>query len=86
VFNIGGVETASINDILRKIERLCGRKLQLKFVDEQPGDPLTTRADISLARAELNYNPGVALDEGLARQWEYISDLYSSYTKRGESS
>lgn len=76
VFNIGGVETASVNEVLHKIEKLCGRKLQLNYVDEQPGDPFTTRADISFAQAELNYKPVVTLDEGLARQWKYISDLY----------
>lgn len=77
VFNIGGVETASVNDIIRKIESLSGKKLQLSYLDEQPGDPFTTRADISLARAELGYNPIISLDEGMAEQWRYISDLYS---------
>lgn len=75
-FNIGGVETASVNEVLHKIETLCGRKLQLNYINEQPGDPFTTRADLSFAQAVLNYNPVVTLDEGLARQWEYISDLY----------
>ena len=77
VFNIGGVETASVNDIIQKIECISGKKLKLSFLDEQPGDPFTTRADISLARAELNYNPIISLEEGMAKQWSYISDLYS---------
>ncbi|WP_424769049.1 NAD-dependent epimerase/dehydratase family protein [Paenibacillus sp. sgz302251] len=78
VFNIGGVETASINDIIQKIERLSSKKLRLKYLPEQPGDPFTTRADISLARVELGYHPIISLDEGMTEQWSYISGLYGN--------
>jgi nucleoside-diphosphate-sugar epimerase len=77
VFNVGGVETASVNDIIRKIEHISGKQLLLSYFPEQPGDPLTTRADISLARMELGYNPVVSLDQGMTEQWAYISELYS---------
>jgi len=76
VYNIGGVETASVNAVIAKIEELSGKKLQLTYLPEQAGDPFTTRADISLARKELGYNPIVSLDEGLPREWSYISSLY----------
>jgi UDP-glucuronate 4-epimerase len=76
VFNIGGVETASVNDVIHKIERLSGKQLQLAYLREQPGDPFATGADISLARAELGYNPVISLDEGMTKQWVYISKLY----------
>ncbi|MBP1990977.1 NAD-dependent epimerase/dehydratase family protein [Paenibacillus eucommiae] len=78
VFNIGGVETASVNDIVHKIEKLSGKKLQLHYLPEQPGDPFATRADISLARTELGYNPLISLDEGMAAEWSYITGLYGS--------
>lgn len=76
VFNIGGVETASVNDVIQKIESMSGKKLKLAYLPEQAGDPFTTRADISLARIELSYNPIISLDEGMAKQWSYISSLY----------
>lgn len=76
VFNIGGVETASVNDVIRKIEKLSNKKLNLSYLPVQPGDPFVTRADISLARAKLGYSPTTSLDEGMAKQWDYICELY----------
>lgn len=78
VFNVGGVETASVNDVVRRIERLSGKPLKLAYVPDQPGDPFATRADISLARAELGYDPSVTLAAGMAKQWAYIVQLYGS--------
>jgi UDP-glucuronate 4-epimerase len=75
-FNIGGVETASVNQVVRKIEELSGKPLQIRHIPEQPGDPFVTKADISLARAELGYNPSVSLDVGMAKEWTYITRLY----------
>ncbi|AOZ91960.1 NAD-dependent epimerase/dehydratase family protein [Paenibacillus crassostreae] len=78
VFNIGGVETASVNEVITTIERLSGKKLQLSYLPEQPGDPFTTRGDISFARNELGYHPIISLDEGMTEQWAYISGLYGN--------
>ncbi|MNI04614.1 dTDP-glucose 4,6-dehydratase [compost metagenome] len=77
VFNIGGVETASVNEVIQKIEQISGKQLQLNYVPEQPGDPFATRADISFARSELGYDPLISLDQGMAAQWTFISELYS---------
>lgn len=78
VFNVGGTETASVNEILQKIERLAGKPLNIQYSPEQPGDPFATRADIALASAELGYQPKVSLDQGLAAQWSYITALYAN--------
>jgi nucleoside-diphosphate-sugar epimerase len=84
VFNIGGVETASIHQAIRRIERLSGKALQIQYTPEQPGDPLVTRADITLARAELGYAPAVTLDAGMAEEWAYITRLYGTDSARSE--
>ena len=76
VFNVGGVETASVNEVLAVIERLAGKPLAIERLPAQPGDPYVTRADVALAQAELGYKPAVPLAEGMARQWEYIVRLY----------
>ncbi|NHN30195.1 NAD-dependent epimerase/dehydratase family protein [Paenibacillus agricola] len=83
VFNVGGIETTSVNDVVRKIERLSGKKLQITYLPEQPGDPFATSADISRARAELRYSPAFSLDEGMAEQWSYISGLYQPTKEHG---
>jgi len=78
VFNVGGEKTASVNEVIRKIEQISGKKLNVVYLPEQPGDPRTTRADITLARTELGFEPQVSLDEGLRREWNYITELYGT--------
>lgn len=75
--NVGGVETASVNDVLARIEQLAGRPLAIERLPGQAGDPVATRADIALAVRELGYAPAVPLAEGMERQWGYIRRLYA---------
>lgn len=77
VMNVGGTETASVNDVLRRIEKLSEKKLHIVYLPEQAGDPFSTCADVTLAQAQLGYQPAVKLDEGLAREWSYITGLYA---------
>ncbi len=81
VFNVGGVETASVNEVVRRIEALAGKPLKLDRLPEQAGDPFATRADVTLAKRELGYAPAVSLAEGMAKQWAYIVRLYGKEAK-----
>ncbi len=67
VINLGGHESISINDLIRELEKLIGKKA---IVDYQPifkADMLSNLADISKARMLLDWNPTVSLAEGLRR-------------------
>jgi nucleoside-diphosphate-sugar epimerase len=57
------------------IEKIAGRKANLKRFDRQKGDVRHTRASIEAARAKLGYQPRVGLQEGLSRQWDWVCGL-----------
>lgn len=71
VYNLGGGESASVWDILTKLERLTGRKAIIRQEAGRPGDQRATIADTSKLSRHLGWKPRVSLDEGLARQVDW---------------
>jgi nucleoside-diphosphate-sugar epimerase len=67
-YNIGGGETASVWDILRKLEVLTGRRAHVVQEPPRPGDQRSTYADTSRLTRHLGWRPRIGLDEGLAMQ------------------
>jgi nucleoside-diphosphate-sugar epimerase len=68
VWNIGGGERATVNQIIQVLERMVGRKAILQHAEAQPGDARHTWADVSTARRELGFAPHTGLEEGLQAQ------------------
>jgi UDP-glucuronate 4-epimerase len=71
VLNIAGGSFETLNAVLAKIADLVGRSLRLKWVSQQAGDVVRTRADCALAAALLGWKPTVGLSAGLASQVEW---------------
>jgi UDP-glucose 4-epimerase len=72
VYNVGGGERVSLNQVLATIERITGRTLQKEREPAQKGDMRDTAADTSAAQRDLGFRSRVPLDEGLAREWAWI--------------
>ena len=60
------------SDVIGRIERVTGRRLDVIREGAQKGDMRDTFADTSAARRDLGFRSTVGLDEGLAREWEWI--------------
>jgi nucleoside-diphosphate-sugar epimerase len=75
IYNLGGGETASVWDILRRLEVLAGRKARVQQKPARPGDQRYTFADTTRLARHLGWKPVVGLDEGLRRQWEWQQQL-----------
>ena len=71
VYNIGGGETASVWDILHRLEGIIGRKAEVRREPGRPGDQRYTGADTTKLYRHLGWRPQVGLEEGLARQVEW---------------
>ena len=67
IYNLGESRPVSLSDLISAIERALGRKAIINRLPLQPGDVERTFADVTLARAELGYEPSMDLDEGLRR-------------------
>jgi UDP-glucuronate 4-epimerase len=72
-YNVGGALEASMNTSIDVLERIAGRKLEVRRSAAVPGDQNRTAADTARIRGELGWTPKVSLEEGLARQWAWAS-------------
>jgi UDP-glucose 4-epimerase len=71
IFNVGGGESASVWDILRRLEHVSGKPPQVRQQPARPGDQRQTLADTTKLRQHLGWEPRTGLDDGLALQWEW---------------
>jgi len=65
IYNLGESETVTLNRLLELLEAALGKKAIIDRKPPQPGDVPLTCADISKARAQLNYQPKVKIDQGI---------------------
>jgi len=72
VYNVGGGERVALSDVIGRIERVTGCRLEVIREGAQKGDMRDTFADTSAAGRDLGFRSTVTLDEGLAREWEWI--------------
>jgi UDP-glucose 4-epimerase len=78
VYNIGGGSRVSITQVLDEIGRLTTRALEIRREPAQKGDMRDTFADTSLARADLGFVPGHALQDGLAAERDWMARVLAA--------
>jgi len=71
IINLGNSYSVSLASLVGAIENVVGKKALIKWEAEQPGDVPQTFADVSKAKALLQYQPETGLEAGLAKfnQW-----------------
>jgi nucleoside-diphosphate-sugar epimerase len=75
VYNIGGGSRVSINQVFEMIRRVTGTQPRLNLDAAQKGDMRHTYADTSRARDDLAFAPTVGLEEGLAAEYRWLSEI-----------
>ena len=73
VYNVGGGEEASMLEAIALLERVSGRRLDVRHLDRARGDVVRTRADVSRIAGDLGWEPRVPLRDGLSRMWAWAS-------------
>ncbi len=66
IYNVGSGKTVSVN---RLVELLGGKKIN---IPKRPGEPDSTFADISKIRSELDWEPQISIEEGVAEILKHI--------------
>lgn len=77
IYNLGGGETASVWDILGKLEAILGCRAVIRREPARPGDQRSTCADTSKLLRHLGWQAKTSLDDGLARQVAWQKQLFS---------
>lgn len=67
IINLGGHETVKINELIRLLETLIGRKAQIEHRPAHPADMLANWAEVKKAKRLLKWAPLVPLKEGIAK-------------------
>ena len=85
IFNLGGHEVISINDLIALLEERIGKKAVLERHPPNPADMLNNWADVNKARRLLGWQPTVGLAEGVSRlvDWYKTERQWASRIQTG---
>ncbi len=72
VYNIGGGARISVNEVLKILEDIAGKKAKIIYSEKQKGDVTHTYADTSKAKSEIGFSPSFPLAEGLRQELLWV--------------
>lgn len=75
IFNLGGAQTVTLNDMIATIEKAVGKKAIINEMPEQPGDVPLTSADVGKAARLLNFKSTTHTSEGIPRFVEWFRQM-----------
>ena len=78
IINLGGGSPVTLNEMIKTIEDVLGKKAIIERLSMQPGDVDKTVSDITKAKNLLNYNPKTTFKEGIKKfiEWRKKWKLY----------
>ncbi len=76
IFNIGNHRPVQLLDYIRVIEECAGRKAILKMLPLQPGDVLSTEADVAELAQAIGYEPSTPVEKGVRKFVEWYREYY----------
>jgi UDP-glucuronate 4-epimerase len=74
IINLGGHEVITINDLIRLLEGVIGKKAIVEHFPPNQADMFSNWADVSKARRLLNWEPQVSLQDGV----RHLVDWYAA--------
>ena len=75
IFNLGGSQTVTLNELIASIENALGKKATINEMPEQPGDVPLTSADVSKAARLLDFKPTTHIDTGIPKFVEWFLEM-----------
>lgn len=75
VFNLGGGELTTVIEVIRKLEKITGKRAAIERHPPRKGDQLATGADAGKLGRHLGWKPTTGLEEGLTRQVDWQRTL-----------
>ena len=76
--NLGNPGEFTILELAEKVLSMTGSRSEIIHMPLPSDDPIMRRPDITLAKAVLNWEPRVPLDEGLRKTVDYFDNLLIS--------
>ncbi len=76
IYNIGNHQPVALLDMIAMLEAALGRKAKTILRPLQPGDVLSTYADVEALKQAVGFTPSTPLQEGIARFVAWYRDYY----------
>jgi UDP-glucuronate 4-epimerase len=76
VYNIGNNQPVLLLDCIAILEECLGKKADMQFLPIQPGDVVSTMADVSELERAVGFRPATPLRTGISRFVEWYKEYY----------
>lgn len=81
IFNIGNNNPVELMKFIENIEKVLGKKAKMEFLDLQPGDVVSTYADVDDLMKDVGFKPETLLEEGIRQFVNWYVDYYGKNIK-----
>jgi len=76
-YNLGGGHRLELAAVIRLMEEIVGRPVEIRYDSKVKGDVRHTAAKITKAQKDLGFEPRFELAEGLARELEWLKETFN---------
>ncbi|MGZ7042215.1 MAG: NAD-dependent epimerase [Thermoanaerobaculia bacterium] len=76
IFNIGNNQPVQLLQFIQVLERCLGRRAKLDLLPIQPGDVVSTMADVSELEKAVGFRPATSVEDGVAAFVKWYKDYY----------
>jgi UDP-glucose-4-epimerase GalE len=77
IYNLGTGRGHSVLEVVRAVQRVTGRKVDVRFAPRRPGDSVRLVADPGLARKKLGWKARLGLEDIICSAWRWEQLLSS---------
>ena len=83
IINLGGHESIKVNDLIRILEGMIGKKANVEYLPFHPADMLANWANVQKAKRLLGWEPKVTLQKGISNlvAWYEAEYAWASQVK-----
>jgi UDP-glucuronate 4-epimerase len=74
IYNLGNHKPVELMYFIQTLEKALGKTAQINMLPMQPGEVLTTYADIDKSFNDLNFKPKTSIEEGLPKFVEWFKE------------
>jgi UDP-glucuronate 4-epimerase len=78
VYNLGNHKSEKLTDFIAALEKALGVKAEMRFEPMQPGDVVSTYADIDETRYDLGFEPSTPISVGVPKFVEWYRGFYGA--------
>jgi UDP-glucuronate 4-epimerase len=82
LYNLGNNQPVELNEFIATIEKIMGKTARKNLLPMQPGDVISTYADIQELSQDFNFQPSTPINVGLEKFIAWYQECYSVSSQR----